>query len=139
MTREDVLHYVKKTYGTDPEYLFKSSPKSAVLRHKQGRKWYAVILAVVGTTLGLGTEEEVDVLNVKAEPELVGFLRMQEGMLPAYHMNKEHWISVLLDGTGSHGQICSLLDGSYALTEAPGKKQGRKTIKNTNKKDCKED
>lgn len=116
MNREDVFRYVRKTYGTEPEYLFKSSPRAAVLRHKGGKKWYGIIMNIPGNKLGLETEAEVDVLNVKADPELVGFLQMQPGMFPAYHMNKEHWISILLDDEADRKKIRGLIDGSFELT-----------------------
>lgn len=115
MNRDDVLQYVKEAYGTEPEYLFKSSPDTVVLRHELGKKWYGVILPVSGKRFDLEAEE-VEVLNVKADPELVSFLRMQPGMFPAYHMNKEHWISILLDGTVQEEKIRALIDGSYELT-----------------------
>lgn len=41
---------------------------------------------------------------------------MREEILPAYHMNKENWITILLDGTVSKGKICELIDISYELT-----------------------
>lgn len=55
MKQEEIYEYVKKQYGTIPEYLWKSSPESAILRHKNG-KWYAAILRVEKSKLGL--EEE---------------------------------------------------------------------------------
>ena len=45
MKREEIFQYVKEQYGTEPEYLWKKDPDSAVLRHKNG-KWYAIIMAV---------------------------------------------------------------------------------------------
>ena len=51
MKREEIYEYVKKQYGTIPEYLWKSSPESAILRHKNG-KWYAAILRVEKSKLG---------------------------------------------------------------------------------------
>ncbi len=123
MDRNDIFDYVRSAYHTEPDYLFKSSPEAAVLRHKAGqngkaeRKWFAAVLRVSGSRLGLETEEDVDVLNVKADPELISVLQTQEGFLPAYHMNKEHWISILLGGTVEKRKICSLIDGSYELTK----------------------
>lgn len=61
-------------------------------------------------------EETVEVLNVKCDPELASILRDENGILPAYHMNKEHWISILLDGSVSMEEIFQLLDTSYHLT-----------------------
>ena len=34
MEREEIFQYVKEQYGTEPEYLWKKDPDSAVLRHK---------------------------------------------------------------------------------------------------------
>ena len=49
---------------------------------------------------------------------MIGGLRKDEGILPAYQMNKEHWISVLLDGTVEKEKICDLIDISYDLTRS---------------------
>ncbi len=35
LKREDIFGYVKKHYRTIPEYLWETSPESAVLRHKK--------------------------------------------------------------------------------------------------------
>lgn len=59
-------------------------------------------------------------MNVKVDPLLTGSLRTQRGILPAYHMNKERWISVLLDGSVPLEQALALLDMSYALTQRGG-------------------
>ena len=52
MKKEEIFEYVKKQYGTMPEYLWAQSPDNAVLRHKNG-KWYAAILRVEKSKLGL--------------------------------------------------------------------------------------
>lgn len=61
MKREEIFEYVKKQYGTIPEYLWKSSPESAILRHENG-KWYAAILRVEKSKLGLKEEGSVDII-----------------------------------------------------------------------------
>ena len=66
--------------------------------------------------VGLSGEEFVDILNVKCEPEMVATLISQKGLAPAYHMNKTHWITIILDGTVPDNEIYSLLDISYGLT-----------------------
>lgn len=86
MDRKDVFEYVKKQYGTVPEYLWKESPESAVLRHKNG-KWYAVLMQVKKSKLELEGEGTVDIINVKCEPDMVGVLIETYGFLPGYHMN----------------------------------------------------
>ena len=66
--------------------------------------------------LNINKKGMVGVLNVKNIPEMIASLRKEEGILPAYHMNKEHWISILLDGTVQIEKICDLIDVSYDLT-----------------------
>lgn len=116
LKREEIYEYVKKQYGTVPEYLWKESPESAVLRHPNG-KWYAVLMQVEKSRLGLKEEGIVDVINVKCEPDMVGLLTQTYGFLPGYHMNKKYWITMLLDGTVSEAKILDFLDMSYDLID----------------------
>lgn len=60
---------------------------------------------------------EIQILNVKCDPELVDILRKKDAILPAYHMNKEHWVSIVLDGSVPEDDITHLLDLSYDLTK----------------------
>lgn len=87
------------------------------MRHPgKGGKWYAVLMDVPRKKVGLEGEGELDLLNVKARPAQVAALLDEKGFLPAYHMNKVHWISIRLDGTVPLKKIGELLDASYALT-----------------------
>lgn len=101
INRDVILNYAFSTYGTEPEYPWESSPDNAVLRNTMSGKWYAIIMCVKRQILGLDSDGFVDVMNVKCDPILVGSLRMKNGFLPAYHMNKDKWISILLDGSVS--------------------------------------
>lgn len=121
MDREKVLEWVKKQYGTEPDYPWHD--KNVVLRHKENQKWYGVVLAVGRDKLGLPDMEMVDVMNVKCDPFLIGSLRSQPGFHPAYHMNKEKWISIRLDGSVSEEKIKDFIDLSYKLTGP--KKRGK--------------
>lgn len=114
--RKDILEYAYETFGAVPEYPWVSSPKNAVLRHVGNRKWFAIIMEVSRSALGLSGDGLVDVMNVKCNPEIVSFLQMKEGYLPAYHMNKSHWISILLGGAVEAEEIKNLLEMSYEMT-----------------------
>ncbi len=116
--RKQVFEYVGKYYKTIPEYPW--DDLNAVLRRSDNRKWYGVVLRVERRKLGLDGDGEVDVINLKEEPFFIGSLRMKEGFHPAYHMNKEKWISVRLDGSVPQEEIRNLIDLSYELT-APKK------------------
>ncbi len=111
-----VLRYVLEQYGTVPEFLWEKTPQNGVLRHKGNRKWYAAILRVPKQKLGFAEAGEVEVLNVKCGPIMAGSLRDHERFFAAYHMNKEHWISLLLNGTIPMRQICDLIDLSFEMT-----------------------
>lgn len=75
--------------------------------------------------LGLDGEGFVDVMNVKCDPILVGSLRLKNGFLPAYHMNKDKWISILLDGSVSKEEIFPLIDESHSLVMPKAKKRSK--------------
>ena len=47
--------------------------------------------------------------------------RKQPGLLPGYHMNKDHWVTILLDGTAKTDLIKELLEISYDMTNRKGK------------------
>ena len=113
--RASVLRYVAEKYGTRPEYLWRKTPDTAVLRHAWNRKWYGILITISKNRLGLEGEEPVEIINVKCKPELSGVLRQTPGYLPGYHMNKEHWLTILLDGTVATKEIYALIDHSFDL------------------------
>ena len=115
LTRQEVFYWVKGQYGTDPEYPWKD--QNAVLRNKNNNKWYAVILKVSRNKLGLTGESMMDIINVKSDPILIGAFRMQDGFFPAYHMNKDKWISIALDRPELDHEIKNLVDMSYQIVK----------------------
>ncbi|MEY8338598.1 MmcQ/YjbR family DNA-binding protein [Lachnospiraceae bacterium 62-35] len=120
MKREQIFEYVKQQYGTEPDYPWQDN--NAVLRHKENHKWYGAVLEVGRDKLGLPDDGKVDVINVKCDPALIGSLRSKQGFHPAYHMNKDKWISIRLDGSGEEEEIKKLIDLSFQLTK-PKKKR----------------
>jgi len=119
-TVDFVIKHIRHTYGRSPEYPWAKSPEqpgSAVFRHAQNQKWFALIIPRLPRhLLHLAGEGSVDVLNVKCDPMLIGSLMGRDGFLPAYHMNKEHWITLLLDGTVAEDELCQLIGLSFSLT-----------------------
>lgn len=121
--RDDILEFAMKQYGTEPDYPWNSSPDSAVLRHSDNRKWYGLIMDVPRVKLGLSGQQTVEILNVKCDPILGGSLRGDKGILPAYHMHRGNWISVLLDGSVDLNKIFGLLEMSFDMTASRQKKR----------------
>ncbi len=75
------------------------------------------MLVVEKNKLGIDSDDRVDILDVKCDPILIGSLIQNEGYFPAYHMNKTHWITILLDGSVPKEEIFNLIDLSYDLTK----------------------
>ena len=46
---------------------------------------------------GLRTEP-MEIVNLKCEPDLISNLIRESGIYPVYHMNKQHWISLDIEG-----------------------------------------
>lgn len=67
-------------------------------------------------TIGIKKAGDVDILNVKCEPIIMGSFRGKPGFCPAYHMNKDKWITILLDGSAEQEDIKTLLAMSYTMT-----------------------
>ena len=82
MTREELWDHAERVYGSRPEYLWASSPNTAILRRGDTGKWFAALLDVPRARLGLPGEGRTDLLNLKCGPELMGSLRGKEGYLP---------------------------------------------------------
>ena len=115
MERKELFEWAEKNYGTAPDYPW--NDWKCVLRHKHNNKWYALVIELNEKKLGLTGERIVDVLNIKCDPLLIGSLRMKPGFFPAYHMNKDKWISIIMDGTVPSEEIKSLVELSYQLTQ----------------------
>ena len=114
--RAGVLDYAARRYGTTADYPWQTKPGHAVLRHRDNAKWYGLIMAVPRSKLGLPGPGMVDVLNVKVDAATNGSVMGLPGILPAYHMARGSWVSVLLDTTVPPALVFALLDGSYAAT-----------------------
>lgn len=96
MTKQEFLEYCFNTYCTSPDYPFDEDLGTAVLRHTDNRKWYAIVMRVSRRKFGFDGDETIDVVNLKLPTEMFGSFGAADGVYPAYHMNKLHWISVLL-------------------------------------------
>lgn len=110
------LEYIRMQYGAQPEFLWARLPNAAALRHAASGKWFAAImLEMPRKVIGLPGEGRADILNLKCDPLLVVSLVDGVRYLPAYHMNKQHWLSLVLDGAIPEGELRSLIDLSYGL------------------------
>ena len=123
MKRDELEMLISETYNADADYPWLKYPNYEVFRHSNNQKWFALIMDVPKDKLGLQGTELLDVVNFKCDPILIGSLSGEPGIFPAYHMNKEQWITVALDGSVSDGKIKMLLDMSYQATAPKARKK----------------
>ena len=121
MTKQQFLSYCLNTYSTSPDYPFDEDYETAVLRHADNRKWYAIVMRVSRRKLGIDSDEVIDVVNLKLPTEMFGSFGAADGIYPAYHMNKLHWISVLLPDA-PEDILQFLLNASFEATKSSKKK-----------------
>lgn len=55
-------------------------------------------------------------VSLKCEPELAAQLRADyDAIVPGYHLNKRHWLTVTLGGDAEDALVAGLVEDSYAL------------------------
>lgn len=123
VTKKDVLQFAEERFNVLPEYLWQKYPEYFVLRRKDDKKWFAVFMSVKKIALNISDDGKADILAVKCDPQMRDILLHENGVLPAYHMNREHWICVLLDGSVRKDLVFGLIEESFdaACKNAKGK------------------
>lgn len=104
--REEAIEFCKTFEDVYEDYPFKDD-NWTVMRHKKNKKSFACIYERQGHIW----------INVKCDPDVTYFWRSAfESVVPGYHMNKEHWNSIILDGNIEDGPIKTMIEDSYTLT-----------------------
>ena len=104
--RREVIDYCLTFENVFEDYPFHDD-NWCVMRHKQNKKVFAWIFNKDGYVW----------VNVKCDVEWRDFWRNTfESVVPAYHLNKMHWNSIILDGTIPVEDIKRMIDESYDLT-----------------------
>ena len=124
MNRQTVFDDIKKKYKVQPEYPWRRYDSNAVFRRADNNKWFALVMDVQGDKVGRAGADYVEVINLKIDDLFFRDLIIQEdGIMPAYHMNKMHWISVRLDGSVREERVFDLIDMSFFATASAKKKE----------------
>ena len=118
--KSQAMQWLTDTYGTVPETPWEEYPTYFTFKTAKSGKWYALFMDVPAKCLSLEGDQAVNVVNVKAAPETVATAVDNVHVFPAYHMNKKHWLTVLLNATTDVEYLKQLFATSYALSD--GKK-----------------
>lgn len=106
LTRDEAIEFCLTFPDAFEDYPF-HDPNWTIMRHKSNNRMFAAIYEHCGKIW----------LNLKAEPMTGDFWKsVFSAVVPAYHMNKEHWISVILDGSMTDEEITPLISESFSLT-----------------------
>lgn len=117
MTRKEFEALVFDTYNVKADYPFEEDFTTGVFRHGSG-KWFALAMNISERKIGIDGDKRIDVVNFKCAPEVIESIACVEpGIFRAYHMNKMHWLTVLLSECDDD-TISWLLEISYDLTQA---------------------
>ncbi|MFW2176851.1 MULTISPECIES: MmcQ/YjbR family DNA-binding protein [unclassified Moraxella] len=117
MQRQFLEAYIANQYGVAPQYLWQKSPSFAVFRHQnRQQKWFALAGEIQADKLGLSEPTLVEFVNLKCQPHIIDLLKQEGKILPAYHMNKEHWFTLILDNRFDNDELAKYVDWSFDLT-----------------------
>ena len=113
---ENVLRYVKERYNSTTVKPFKTNPDIKALVTIKN-KWYALFLDVEYSKLQKDSlvDSKVKIINLKHISSKISAITDNRNIFPAYHMNKNHWISVVLDNNIDTEYVKELIEISYNL------------------------
>ncbi len=111
--RSEAITFCSKLLNVYEDYPF-HDPNWTLMRHQGNRKVFAWIYE----------KDNYIWINVKCDPEWRDFWRgTYKSVVPGYHLNKEHWNSIILDETVPEKDIKRMIEESYDLTK-PKQKDG---------------
>ena len=123
MTRKEFEALVFDRYNISADYPFEEDFETGIFRHADNRKWFAIAMNIPKKRLGLSGDGVIDIVNFKCAPEVIESIAgVEPGVYRAYHMNKTHWLTVLLSECDA-ATISWLLNISYDLTRKKIKKK----------------
>ena len=110
-----ITQKIFETYGDKPDFPWGEN-EGGVFRNPESNKWYGLIMNIDESKLNRELSGAVDVMNLKISAEKIPELTGQEGIYPAYHMNKKYWISVVLNDILTDDAVMALITESHSFS-----------------------
>jgi len=108
MNKQEIIKYCTTLPSTFEDYPFPDDNITVAMKHLENKKWFALLMEVRGELY----------LNVKTDPNYSELLRNSyDYIIPAYHMNKEHWNTVIINDKVDVFLVEELIEQSYKLTK----------------------
>lgn len=109
---------VKEKYGESPDFPFRNIPDYGVFRLEENRKWYGLVMQIPESKMfEQGSDQIIEILNIKSSPEKKKMYLDVEGIYPAYQMNKDNWLTVVMDDAVDDELILQMVDESRKLVK----------------------
>lgn len=118
MKREELVTHISEKYGLEPEHPFHRDENSCVFQHSNNQRWFALLMEIPYQALGIIKSGKVDILTLRCDTSKVSSLCSRTGIYPAYLMEKDKWITILLDDTIGQEELVSMIEASYELTRS---------------------
>ena len=115
--KDDFIAWIKNQFGAEPDFPWPDDAPYSFVFRCPNEKWFALVMRIKYRQLGLTGDEEVWVVNMKASQDEIPNLIDKKSIYPAWHMNKKHWITVLLTAATDFEKLCELTQKSYELVE----------------------
>ena len=109
MTLAEIGEYILSHYDAESDHSFETDRSVTVYRRSDNKKWFAATKNIGCRYLGIDREGRIDILNVKLAPRTISSLRGREGFMPAWKMNQNNWITILLDSLVTDQEIYSII------------------------------
>ena len=106
---------IKEKYDESPDFPFTHSKYKhlGVFRYQKNKKWYGLVMNVNKSVFGKEYKDEyVDVINVRIDEKKREIIINNKSIFPSYHMNKQKWVSILLDESLSDSEIMDYINYS---------------------------
>ena len=113
---KEIIKYIKSKYGADLEYLWEKFSNNAVCRNKENNKWYILFVVLEESKLGIDSNNVVDIIDLRYQKDKITDIIDNKNIFKGYHMNKNSWITIKLDGSLNLNYIFELIDNSYDLS-----------------------
>ena len=110
---KEIINYIKDKYNNELEFLWEKFDNNAIVRRIDNKKWYGLFGIISLDKLGIDSHKEVEILNVRCDN--IENVVDNKTIFLGYHMNKKHWITIILNNNMSTKDIINLLDKSYNL------------------------
>ena len=112
-----VKECAKTNYDDELEFLWPKFPTASVLRRKDNKKWYAVLMTVDAKKLGLDGDKVLEIIDLRMKPEEKEGLLVLENHFPGWHMNKNSWFTLILDGGTNDEDLKTYIEKSRILAK----------------------